>query len=523
MRKLIFIALFVGTILSVAGVSTVQAAQTTPYILNFQGRLVDTSGNPMPDGQYNIRFRLMSQLSGGTNLWQADRMYTGAGTDDHRVTVANGVFTVRLGDTAVGVGDPALTTGLFNTQTNSSVYVEIELPTPATATSTSPTWTEGPLSPRSLITATAHAMNADTIDGIDATSLVQLGANNTLTGDTTFSGSFVYQPASDSTTAFQIQKSDGTPLLVADTTSNFALKVGGGDVSTDASPALLVLDYKNTTGDPTGTNGAMYYNSANGKFRCKESDVWTDCLQAARTRFEYHNDFIFGSPINNGTGIDGTIAASTANGGVFSRQNGETNRPGIVRFDTGSSSASGFAGMSSTIDASNANNPILFGAGTWMFTSAVRVTTLSSSTQRFTLYTGLLDNQNAFTTTPGPHNGCYLKYSDNINDPGSGARWQGVCRNGDNETNSTCDTGVQVATGTWYELKLIVNSTGTSVIFAVTDGGTGVTSTCTPPSPNIPTTNPVAVAVDLLKSVGAGSRTVDFDYMEVLGTELVRN
>ena len=88
--------------------TTAHAAQTTPYKINFQGRLVDGSGVPMPTGLYNMKLRFMNASSGGSNLWQADRVYTGSGTGDHRVQVTNGVFSIQLGDTAAAVGDPAL-------------------------------------------------------------------------------------------------------------------------------------------------------------------------------------------------------------------------------------------------------------------------------------------------------------------------------------------------------------------------------------------------------------------------------
>ena len=40
----------------------------------------------------------------------------------------------------------------------------------------------------------------------------------------------------------------------------------------------MVLDNKNTTGDPSGIDGAMYYNSFLGKFRCYQDGAWTDCI-----------------------------------------------------------------------------------------------------------------------------------------------------------------------------------------------------------------------------------------------------
>jgi hypothetical protein len=46
-----------------------------------------------------------------------------------------------------------------------------------------------------------------------------------------------------------------------------------------------VLDVKNTSGDPTGTNGAMYYSSSSNKFRCYENGAWTNCIGSVSGTF----------------------------------------------------------------------------------------------------------------------------------------------------------------------------------------------------------------------------------------------
>lgn len=497
-------------------VPAAHAAQTTPYKMTFQGRLTDKAGNVLPNGLYNIKFRLMSASSGGTNLWQADRVYTGSGTGDHRVQVTNGLFSVQLGDTATGVGDPALSPNLFNTQTNAAVYLEIELPTPATATCATvscASFTELAMTPRQLLAATPYAMNADMIDGIDGASLAQLTASQSFTGNKTFTGTFLYQSASDSATAFQIKNNGGAALLVADTTSNFALKVGGGDVSPGATPALLVLDYKNTTGDPTGVDGAMYYNSSLDKFRCREGGIWKDCIPEARSRYEYHTDFIIPNiTIASGLIIDSTLQLGTGSAAELTRQNGEAGHPGILRFDTGTSALNGIVEMSPNFDGSNALNPVQFGAGAWTYTTQARIGTLSDATNRFTSYNGFFDNQNQFQTYGNTHNGCYLRYVDNSNS----GNWEGVCRNADNETGSTCNTTVPVAINTWYTLRVAVNAAGTQATFVVND-----TASCSVFT-NIPTTNRVAFGATLLKSLGTASRIVEYDYLEVQGVGLVR-
>jgi hypothetical protein len=88
------------------------------------------------------------------------------------------------------------------------------------------------------------------------------------------SAGVLLKPA-DSTVAFQIQNAGSTPLFVADTTNS---RIYVGNPSADSTGALLVLDTKNTSGDPTGVNGGMYYNSDTGKFRCYEGGSWKDCI-----------------------------------------------------------------------------------------------------------------------------------------------------------------------------------------------------------------------------------------------------
>lgn len=86
-------------------------------------------------------------------------------------------------------------------------------------------------------------------------------------------GSILSKNLTNSTTAFQVQNAASSALLTIDTTNN-QLLIGVAD----AVGTLLVLDSKSGT-DPVGaTNGAMYYNSTNDKFRCYESGVWKDCL-----------------------------------------------------------------------------------------------------------------------------------------------------------------------------------------------------------------------------------------------------
>ena len=144
------------------------AAQTIPYKINFQGRLTDSSGNILTDGSYNIKFRIFNASSGGTNIWEEDRVFDAS---DRRITVTNGLFNVQFGDlTALS---PSLFSGTF------PLYLEAELPTPATATCAAngcASFTEGAMTPRQPLASSPYAFSADTLDGLDSSSFVQLSA-----------------------------------------------------------------------------------------------------------------------------------------------------------------------------------------------------------------------------------------------------------------------------------------------------------------------------------------------------------
>lgn len=178
----------IGAVLAysfIASIPTARAVQGIPYFINFQGRLADSSGNILPNGSYNIRFRIFDAASGGTNLWTGDRSF---GASDHRITVTNGLFSIQFGDTAAG--DPALSPTIFNSATQ--LYLEVELPSTATnncGTSNCAAWTEGPFTPRQPIAASPYAFNTDTLDGLDSADFGQVAAANTFSGTNTFSKS----------------------------------------------------------------------------------------------------------------------------------------------------------------------------------------------------------------------------------------------------------------------------------------------------------------------------------------------
>jgi hypothetical protein len=84
-------------------------------------------------------------------------------------------------------------------------------------------------------------------------------------------------PIVDSTTGFKVTNVAGTTTSLTFDTTNNRVQIGTGAGS--ATPGLLVLDTKSTTGDPVsgGVNGSMYYNSADLEFRCFRNGAWENC------------------------------------------------------------------------------------------------------------------------------------------------------------------------------------------------------------------------------------------------------
>ena len=76
------------------------------------------------------------------------------------------------------------------------------------------------------------------------------------------------------TAVFKIQGPSSATYLSLDSTNN---RMYVGNPTADGTGFLLVLDTKNSTGDPTEVDGGMYYNSANSRFRCGQNGVWTNC------------------------------------------------------------------------------------------------------------------------------------------------------------------------------------------------------------------------------------------------------
>jgi hypothetical protein len=81
----------------------------------------------------------------------------------------------------------------------------------------------------------------------------------------------IAKPGTNSATSFQVQNATSGALFTVDTSSN-RLQVGSS--TTDATGTILILDSYNQSGDPTGVNGGMYYNTNSQDFRAYHDGNW---------------------------------------------------------------------------------------------------------------------------------------------------------------------------------------------------------------------------------------------------------
>jgi len=108
-----------------------------PGALNYQGLLLDSSGDPVPDDDYTITFAIYDLETGGTALWD----------ETQTASVADGLFNVRLGAT-----DPITPTSWVDGR---DLWLGITLSG------------ESEMTPRQQLVSVPYALNAGDVRGSD--------------------------------------------------------------------------------------------------------------------------------------------------------------------------------------------------------------------------------------------------------------------------------------------------------------------------------------------------------------------
>jgi hypothetical protein len=401
-----------GSVLLTAFNHPVQVHAAPSTYLNFQARLLNSSGGLVPDGTYNIEFKLYKSLAAGSST---QGVCVGGVTDDcewletrtggNTITVTNGYMSVNLGSVTAfsttidwssqqflvmrigGTGAPSWDTEMtprisltavplayvannVNSGNTSVASTNSAAAAVQSGNATGTTSNSGALTVQSG-TATGTSGNLTVSTGNTGTGTsgnISLDVGTATTKGTISIGTTVSNSISigNSTAATALTllggstggvniNNSGTGITAIGNGSAGAITIQSGSNITigtiDATGTLLVLDTKNTAGDPTGVTGGMYYNSNAAKFRCYENGAWKDC-----------------DTTGAGSGVTtvGTIGTPTANGATIT---GSTLNLAVAD--------SGNPGLLSTVAQSI--------AGTKSFTGAITVGTTTDLTGKVTV------------------------------------------------------------------------------------------------------------------------------------------
>ena len=166
--------MIVALITTLIFANVAHAAPGINKTISFQGRLTSNSGAVVPDGHYNMEFKLYQDGTGtavgnpgGSLKWTETYINNGA---DNGVEVRNGFFSVTLGSV-----NPFGTSVDWNQDT---LWLSMNVAgkaTTCTTFGTSPCVADSEMLPMKRITSTPFSLNSGAVGGKTANDLVQLG------------------------------------------------------------------------------------------------------------------------------------------------------------------------------------------------------------------------------------------------------------------------------------------------------------------------------------------------------------
>lgn len=149
--KIFSLIAIVGALLSFGAWETVFAVAGVSNYLSYQGRLTDTSGNPLGGAgtNYCFSFSVFDASSGGSKLWPT------TATTTTILNVVNGVFNASIGDVST-----------VNFSANDTQYLNVDVAAQVGGVCTGVTWET--LLPRQKLDSVAYARVAHDLYGGDA-------------------------------------------------------------------------------------------------------------------------------------------------------------------------------------------------------------------------------------------------------------------------------------------------------------------------------------------------------------------
>ncbi len=299
----------------------------------------------------------------------------------------------------------------------------------------------------------------------------------------TVANSGALQIQATGTTALDVRNAGGTSYFIVDTNTG---RVQIGATTADAVGVLLVLDIKNTVGDPTGVDGAQYYNSATGTFRCDEGVLgWTECLGAPKLNSRRTTTLLANGTGTTLTSTGGDVANVSGTGTASAAT---TTQPAAVNYATGAG-ANSDSGISGNTNYNTSANP------TMQTNIRLASTTNTRNWVGFTNQT--LATMNGLANPAGIY--AAFRYDTSAGD----VNWQCITKNGG--AQSIANSTVAASTAN-VELEVSI-VTGTSVVFKI--NGAIVCTSIT----NLPAANTMTRYVASRRNLAAGAQSIQVAWM----------
>ena len=172
-QKIVLLALL-AAFLAWSFLAPAQAATGINQQISFQGKLVNSSGVNIPDGVYNLEFKIYqdgtNQGVGSTLKW----------TEDYLVSASQGV-QITAGTFQVNLGSITAFSGIDWNQNTLWLSMNVG------GTASTVSW-DGEMKPYVRLTSVPYALNSGLVGGLSASQLVQLNPGSQQTGGINVSG-----------------------------------------------------------------------------------------------------------------------------------------------------------------------------------------------------------------------------------------------------------------------------------------------------------------------------------------------
>ncbi|MDF1497658.1 MAG: hypothetical protein P1P90_06450, partial [Patescibacteria group bacterium] len=229
------------TVNELFGVNTAHAAEGISHTINYQGKLMDSTGTLVSDGDYDIKFVIYDSATGNNQLWSASTtngLPTGT-SSTVSVAVTSGLFSILLGDTSGN--QVAFPDSLFN---NDTLYLGITI------------GADSEMTPRKRLSAVPYAYNSEMLQGQYASgtslgsdaNLFALNQASSTSAYATRTALYVETQGGDNEKDFLVRGNDGTNDVFSISRQ--------GNVTTTGN---LQVDGISIIGSATDT--AAYFNS----------------------------------------------------------------------------------------------------------------------------------------------------------------------------------------------------------------------------------------------------------------------